>query len=106
MLRSTQDQVLLLAQLCQNQGLDGVVCSPNELPTLREHLPKDFLLVTPGIRSTEVKKDDQKRISTAKEAINNGANYIVIGREITNDIDPSKKIGQMLKTISSLEENN
>ena len=50
--------------------------------------------------------DDQKRISTAKEAINNGANYIVIGREITNDIDPSKKIGQMLKTISSLEENN
>ena len=94
-----EDQVLLLAELCQAEGLNGVVCSPNELSILREHLNKDFLLVTPGIRSSELEKDDQKRISTASEAIRNGADYIVIGREISNEIDPSKKIRQILETV-------
>jgi len=96
---SSQDQVLLLAKLCQQAGLDGVVCSPNELSALREHLGKDFLLVTPGIRSLDLEKHDQKRTATASEAITNGADYIVIGREITNDIDPSKKIKQILEKV-------
>ena len=96
---NTEDQVLLLAELCQAEGLNGVVCSPNELSILRKHLDKDFLLVTPGIRSSELEKDDQKRISTASEAISSGADYIVIGREITNDIDPSKKIKQILEKV-------
>ena len=94
-----EDQVLLLAELCQAEGLNGVVCSANELSILRKHLNEDFLLVTPGIRSSEIEKDDQKRISTASEAISNGADYIVIGREISNEIDPSKKIRQILKTV-------
>ena len=68
--QSTQEQVLLLAKLCQNIGLDGVVCSPNEVSTLRENLGKNFLLVTPGIRSLNLEKDDQKRTATATEAIN------------------------------------
>ena len=55
--------------------------------------------MTPGIRSSEIEKDDQKRISTASEAISNGADYIVIGREISNEIDPSKKIRQILETV-------
>ena len=96
---NTEDQVLLLAELCQAEGLNGVVCSANELSILRKHLDEDFLLVTPGIRSSELEKDDQKRISTASEAISNGADYIVIGREISNEIDPSKKIRQILKTV-------
>ena len=96
---NTEDQVLLLAELCQAEGLNGVVCSANELSILRKRLGKDFLLVTPGIRSSELKKDDQKRISTASEAISNGADYIVIGREISNEIDPSKKIRQILETV-------
>ena len=96
---NTVDQVLLLAELCQAEGLNGVVCSANELPILRKHLNEDFLLVTPGIRSNEIEKDDQKRISTASEAISNGADYIVIGREISNEIDPSKKIRQILETV-------
>lgn len=96
---NTEDQVLLLAELCQAEGLNGVVCSANELSILRKHLDKDFLLVTPGIRSSELEKDDQKRISTASEALSNGADYIVIGREISNEIDPSKKIRQILKTV-------
>ena len=96
---NTEDQVLLLAELCQTEGLNGVVCSANELSILRKHLNEDFLLVTPGIRSGEIEKDDQKRISTASEAISNGADYIVIGREISNEIDPSKKIRQILETV-------
>ena len=96
---NTEDQVLLLAELCQTEGLNGVVCSANELSILRKHLKEDFLLVTPGIRSSEIEKDDQKRISTASEAISNGADYIVIGREISNEIDPSEKIRQILETV-------
>ena len=94
-----EDQVLLLAELCQNEGLDGVVCSPNELSTLRSLLDEDFLLVTPGIRSSGNAKNDQKRISTAALAIKNGANFVVIGREITMDIDPRRKIRQILETV-------
>ena len=97
--QSTQEQVLLLAKLCQNVGLDGVVCSPNEVSTLRENLGKNFLLVTPGIRSLELEKHDQKRTATATEAINNGADYIVIGREISNDVNPRRKIRQILETV-------
>ena len=96
---NTEDQVLLLAELCQTEGLNGVVCSANELSVLRKHLEEDFLLVTPGIRSSGQESDDQKRISTASEAISNGADYIVIGREISNEIDPSKKIRQILEIV-------
>jgi len=96
---NTEDQVLLLAELCQTEGLNGVVCSANELSVLRKHLEEDFLLVTPGIRSSGQESDDQKRISTASEAISNGADYIVIGRDISNEIDPSEKIRQILETV-------
>ena len=94
-----EDQVLLLADLCKEEGLDGVVCSPNELALLRKNFDEDFLLITPGIRSLEVEKYDQKRISTVSEAIERGSNYVVIGREITNDSDPNKKIKQILETV-------
>ena len=96
---NTKDQVLLLAELCQTEGLNGVVCSPLELTTLRESLNKDFLLITPGIRSNKLDKDDQQRISTPYEAISSGADYIVVGREITNDINPSKKIRKILEAV-------
>ena len=96
---NAEDQVLLLAELCQAEGLNGVVCSANELSILRKHLGKDFLLVTPGIRSSELEKDDQKRTSTASEAISSGADYIVIGREISNDVNPRRKIRQILETV-------
>ena len=94
-----EDQVLLLTDLCKEEGLDGVVCSPNELVLLRENVNKDFLLVTPGIRSLKVENDDQKRTSTVSEAIEKGADYVVIGREITSDKDPNKKIKKILETV-------
>ena len=96
---NTEDQVLLLAELCQTEGLNGVVCSANELSILRKHLKEDFLLVTPGIRSSEIEKDDQKRTSTVSEALEKGADYVVIGREITTDMDPYKKIKKILETV-------
>ena len=68
---------------------------------MRENFDEDFLLVTPGIRSTGIKKDDQKRTSTAKQAIVKGANYVVIGREVTNHNDPRQKINQILKELQS-----
>ena len=94
-----EDQVLLLTDLCKEEGLDGVVCSPNELVLLRENVNKDFLLVTPGIRSLKVENDDQKRTSTVSEAIEKGADYVVIGREITSDKDPNKKIKKIIETV-------
>ena len=94
-----EDQVLLLTNLCKEEGLDGVVCSPNELVLLRENVNKDFLLVTPGIRSLKVENDDQKRTSTISEAIEKGADYVVIGREITSDKDPNKKIKKIIETF-------
>ena len=97
--KNIEDQVLLLADLCQEEGLDGIVCSPNELVLLREKVNKDFLLVTPGIRSLKVENDDQKRTSTVSEAIEKGADYVVIGREITTDKDPNEKIRKILETV-------
>lgn len=100
--KNTREQVLHLAQLCQKERLDGVVCSPKELSFLRESMNKDFVLVTPGIRSIKSKKDDQLRTSTPLEAIQNGADYIVLGREITNSKNPNEKIHQILKEFESL----
>ena len=94
-----EDQVLLLAELCKQEGLDGVVCSPKEVGILRKKLGNDFLLVTPGIRSNEMNKRDQKRTSSVELALQNGANYVVIGREITLDADPKGKLRQILETV-------
>jgi len=83
-----QDQVLKLAQLTQQAGLDGVVCSAQEAPVLRQHLGADFCLVTPGIRPAEAKSDDQTRIVTPAKALQLGASYLVIGRPITQAQHP------------------
>ena len=100
--RNIDEQVLLLGDLCKKEGLDGIVCSPNELTLLRKNLGEDFLLVTPGIRSLKVEKHDQKRTSTVFDAIEKGADYVVVGREITTDIDPNKKIKKILEIVQSL----
>ena len=86
--RSAAHQALGLAQLTASAGLDGVVCSAVEAPTLRAALPVPFRLVTPGIRLPDSRKDDQARIITPQAAIANGADYLVIGRPITQAADP------------------
>lgn len=91
-----QDNVLRLAKLTQDCGLDGVVCSAREAAPLRNTLGKDFCLVTPGIRPASASADDQVRIATPAQALRDGASYLVIGRPITQAADPL----QALKNIN------
>jgi orotidine-5'-phosphate decarboxylase len=81
-------QVKRLALLAQASGLDGVVCSPQEVAMLREACRKDFLLIVPGIRPAGAAVGDQKRVQTPRDAIAAGADYLVIGRPITEAPDP------------------
>lgn len=83
------DQVRRLAALAQEAGLDGVVCSPQEIELLRRDCGSDFVLVTPGIRPAGVAVGDQKRVMTPAEAVRRGAHYLVIGRPITAAEDPA-----------------
>ncbi|QVL45774.1 MAG: orotidine-5'-phosphate decarboxylase [Methylophilaceae bacterium] len=92
-------QVLALAQLTQTAGLDGVVCSAQEASLLRQHVHQDFLLVTPGIRPANANKDDQSRIVTPQEALAQGANYLVIGRPITQAEQPAAALQSILQSI-------
>jgi orotidine-5'-phosphate decarboxylase len=81
-------QALRLATLTRDCGLDGVVCSAVEAPSLRAALGPEFKLVTPGIRPAGSAKDDQARIVTPEQALARGASYLVIGRPITAAADP------------------
>jgi len=78
----TETQVLRLARLAVQSGLRGLVCSPLEIVALRKILPPNVQLVTPGIRTGAEPADDQKRTLTPREAIQAGANWLVIGRPI------------------------
>jgi orotidine-5'-phosphate decarboxylase len=83
-----RDQVLRLARLTHDCGLDGVVCSAHEIAALRAELGKDFLLVVPGIRPEGSAAGDQKRVMGPRQALDAGASILVIGRPITAAADP------------------
>ena len=85
---SPRKQVLRLAQLAGECGLDGVVCSANEAQILREAMGFSFCLVTPGIRPSGMSVDDQRRVMTPREAVKAGADYLVVGRPITQAAQP------------------
>ncbi|WP_169543779.1 orotidine-5'-phosphate decarboxylase [Sneathiella aquimaris] len=85
----TTDQVIRLAHLAQQNGADGVICSPLEIAALRAECGPDFKLVVPGIRPAGSDHGDQKRVKTPVEALQEGADYLVIGRPITNALDPA-----------------
>ncbi len=84
-----EDHVLRLAALAENCGLDGVVCSPREVAALRRERGPDFKLVVPGIRPVWAATDDQKRVETPADTLAAGADYLVIGRPITESQDPA-----------------
>tara|TARA_B100000700_G_C14984648_1_gene828169 strand:+ start:672 stop:1379 length:708 start_codon:yes stop_codon:yes gene_type:complete len=86
--KSPQEQVLYLAKLAQQAGLDGVVCSAQEAQLLKSQLGSEFILVTPGIRPAGSDAGDQKRIMTPERAVASGSDYLVIGRPITQAADP------------------
>jgi orotidine-5'-phosphate decarboxylase len=81
-------QVKHLARLSYECGLDGVVCSAQEANIIKSVTAPEFLTVTPGIRLADATKDDQTRVMTPEAAVNNGSDYLVIGRPITQANDP------------------
>jgi orotidine-5'-phosphate decarboxylase len=95
------DQVLRLARLAQDCGLDGVVCSAQEAAALRAALGAGFLLVTPGIRPAGSATDDQARIVTPAAALAGGADYLVIGRPITRAADPPGALAEIMRSIGA-----
>ena len=97
---SIEENVLKLAELSFKSGLDGCVCSPRELKTLRLSYDSNFQLITPGIRLEETTKHDQKRVMTPKEAILYGASKLVIGRSITQSENPTRVFQDICESIT------
>lgn len=95
-----KDQVVNLATLAHDAGLDGVVCSAKEVTVLRQSLGKEFLLVTPGIRPKGNASSDQKRVMTPSEAMNAGSSYLVIGRPITESDSPIHAMEKILTELA------
>lgn len=84
------EQVVRLAKLAKEAGLDGVVASPKEASLIREACGEDFLIVTPGVRPVGASVDDQSRIATPEMALKNGATHLVVGRPVRAAEDPEQ----------------
>lgn len=95
-----QDQVMRLATLTKNAGLDGVVCSAQESQMLKQSLGKEFKLVTPGIRPAGADVGDQRRIMTPYEAVQAGSDYLVVGRPITQAADPAAVLAEINASLA------
>ena len=97
-----KELVLIRAKLASESGIDGIVSSGHKTKDIRKSLGKDLIIVNPGIRpSNSQSKDDQKRIVTAATAINNGADFIVVGRPIRNSKSPRKTAEQLQTEIAN-----
>lgn len=99
--RDVAAQVLKMAQLAKDSGLDGVVCSSHEIAALRVACGDRFDLMVPGIRPAGADQGDQKRIMTPDEALQLGATHLVIGRPITNAANPAQAAQNILNGFSS-----
>ena len=99
--RVVEEQVLFLAGQAKDAGLDGVVASPKEAEVIRRNLGQGLLLVTPGIRAVAAEIDDQRRIATARDALQAGADYIVVGRPILRAPDPVAAVEQLVAEMES-----
>lgn len=95
----TSGQVMQMAQLAEDSGLDGVVCSALEISLLRGACGRNFELMVPGIRPEGSAKGDQKRVMTPKAALSEGATHLVIGRPITGADNPAKAAQDILDSL-------
>jgi orotidine-5'-phosphate decarboxylase len=97
---NAESLVLRLAPLIKKSGVDGLVCSPKEITAIRKNSDYNGLeLIVPGIRSAGVSTDDQKRFDTPPNALKAGANFLVIGRQITKAVDPVAAINALEQEI-------
>jgi orotidine-5'-phosphate decarboxylase len=94
------DLVELRVRKARESGMDGIVCSPLELARVRAVAGSGMKLVTPGVRSAGAAKGDQKRVATPAEAIRDGADYLVIGRQVTRAADPRAACEEILAEVS------
>ena len=98
---SASDQALHLAELAKDSGLDGVVCSPYEIKPIKQACGDAFITVVPGIRPQGSAQNDQKRSLAPKDALEQGADYLVIGRPITQANEPAKVTQEILSSLTS-----
>jgi orotidine-5'-phosphate decarboxylase len=98
--KSVQDLVTLRVRSAVASGVEGLVCSPVEVARVREVAGPDLTLVTPGVRSAGSAAGDQKRVAAPRDAIRDGANYLVIGRQVTRAADPHSEV---LKILGELQ---
>jgi orotidine-5'-phosphate decarboxylase len=97
---SVSELVELRVRNAREAGVEGIVCSPLEVSRVRAIAGPDAILVTPGVRSAGAATGDQKRVATPAEAIANGANYLVIGRQVTRAADPRGEMQRILDELS------
>ncbi|MEK7989768.1 MAG: orotidine-5'-phosphate decarboxylase [Thiotrichaceae bacterium] len=98
---SLQDNVLRLARLSKAAGLDGLVCSPQEIQLIRQNVDQNLVLVTPGIRPASSVQDDQKRTMTPKQALEAGASYLVVGRPVIAAPNPLQALTEIEAEIAA-----
>lgn len=98
---AVRDLVALRVRKAREAGIDGVVASAMEAPLVRAIGGPDLLIVTPGVRSPGAAQGDQKRVATPAEAIRAGANYLVIGRQVTRASDPRAEVARILAEIAA-----
>jgi orotidine-5'-phosphate decarboxylase len=99
---TVQDQVLRLAELAGKAGVPGLVASPKELGLLRQRFGARFKIVTPGIRPTWSEPGDQKRFTTPAQAIQAGADYLVVGRPITRASNPREAFAKIVSEVNEI----
>ncbi|HET6461198.1 MAG TPA: orotidine-5'-phosphate decarboxylase [Syntrophales bacterium] len=97
---SAREVTLRLARLAMDSGISGVIASARDIADIRRVCGNDFIIVTPGIREATSAIDDQKRISTVRDAIARGADYIVVGRPIIQAADPVQKVEEIVSEIT------
>ena len=97
---SISDLVSLRVRKARDAGMDGLVCSPLEAATVRAEAGAEAILVTPGVRSGGAAKGDQKRVATPAEAIRDGADFVVMGRQITRAADPAVEAARVAEEIA------
>lgn len=97
---NTKSESLKLAALAKQAGLDGVVCAPEDAAEIKKECGSEFITVCPGIRPAWAAKEDQVRIMTPREAVDNGADYIVVGRPVTKSEDMRESAKAILEEVS------
>jgi orotidine-5'-phosphate decarboxylase len=93
------DNAMRLARLAHDSGCTGVVCSAHEVADIKGTLGQNFLTLTPGIRPAGAERGDQKRVTTPAEAVRVGSDYLVVGRPITQAMDPAAAVAAILSDM-------